>query len=228
MVYQHESVTLADAPPIGKAIYDVTSNAPAAKAVRHRRDHIARLIDATALEHDKPKILAVASGHLRECELSDAVKRKALGCYVALDQDPRNLELVTSQYKDYGVTPCTASFRDLFQGELSSTKFDLIYTAGLYDYLPTRVARRLTLIMFTMLSPGGYLFFANFLPEIRDVGYMESYMAWKLILRTELELLELIEDIPAGSIEHVEVMREPEHNIALLTVQREQGIVACG
>jgi extracellular factor (EF) 3-hydroxypalmitic acid methyl ester biosynthesis protein len=189
MVYKHSCVDLHAATPVGKAIYEFTSNVPAAKAVRNRREYIAILIDKIAEEKHEAAVMAVACGHLRECELSSAVRQRELRRYVAVDQDPKNLEVIHRDYSDWGITGRESSLRDIVNGNLNGEKFDLIYTAGLYDYLPNPVARKLTSILFGMLSPGGTLFVANFLPDIRDAGYMECYMAWTLIYTNSRSLM---------------------------------------
>jgi len=220
MVYKHNCPEMDAVTGVGKEIYEVTSNAPAAEAVRNRREYIAGLIDNVAEENDQANVLAIACGHLRECELSHAVQQGALGRYIALDQDPKNLAVVQKDYADNHITTRQASLRDLFNGGFNGERFDLIYTAGMYDYLPNTIAKRLTAVLFSKLTHGGTLFFANFLPDIRDAGYMESYMAWSLLYRTENEMIELIADIAQDEIEHVDVIAEDEENIAFMTVRR--------
>ncbi len=220
MVYKHDCVDLNAVTRVGKEIYEFTSNAPAAKAVRNRREYIAGLIDSVAEENDEASVLAIACGHLRECELSDAVQRRALGRYVAVDQDAKNLEVIQREYADLHITTRLATLRDVVNGSFNGAKFDLIYTAGLYDYLPNVVAKKLTLVLFGMLSPGGTLFVANFLPEIGDAGFMESYMAWNLIYRSDDEMMDFIVDVAQDQIEYVNIITEDEGNIAFMTVGR--------
>jgi hypothetical protein len=106
---------------------------------------------------------------------------------------------------------------------LKGQQFDLIYAAGLYDYLPTPFARKLTSLLFNRLAQGGVFFCANFLPGIRGSGYMESFMGWNLIYRTEIDMLELIEDIPAGQLDEATVVEESEANIVFLTITCDGG-----
>jgi extracellular factor (EF) 3-hydroxypalmitic acid methyl ester biosynthesis protein len=90
----------------------------------------------------------------------------------------------------------------------------------LFDYLSPGVARRLAAAMFALLRPGGRLLFGNFVPEIRDRGYMESYMGWRLIYRSAADLQSLIADIPVQQIADVCVFAEGTNNITLLTLRR--------
>ena len=73
-------------------------------------------------------------------------------------------ELALSQAFQQGLlTEFVALDHDLGQ-------FDLIYSAGLYDYLETPVAERLPQVLFDLLNPGGQLLYANFAPDIPAVG----------------------------------------------------------
>ena len=226
MVYKHNGAHMRGTTQLGRQIYEITANAPAAKAVRNRREYIARLIDTIASEKHGASVMAVACGHLRECELSQAVQGRALGKYVAVDQDPKNLAVIQRDYTDLGITVRQSSLRDILCGNFNGERFDLIYTAGLYDYLPNPVAKRLTSVLFDMLTHGGVLFVANFLPQIRDAGYMESYMAWSLIYRSENELIELLVDVAPDQIENVDVVTEEEENIAFMTLARREHDIA--
>lgn len=220
IVYKHDCFDMEAVTDIGKEIYEFTSNAPAAKAVRNRRQYIAGLIDTIAEENNEAAVLAIACGHLRECELSSAAQQGALGRYVALDHDPKNLAVIRRDYADLPIITRQSSLRDILDGTFNGDRFDLIYSAGLCDYLPNPMARMLTSVLFDLLVPGGTLFLANFLPEIRDAGYMESFMAWNLIYRTENDLVDFIGDVAQDQIDRVDVMAEEEQNIAFMTVQR--------
>jgi hypothetical protein len=57
-----------------------------------------------------------------------------------------------------------------------------------YDYLSDKVAIRLTEASIAMPKPSGVFLFANFSKEMADDGYMESYMNWELLQRSEAEM----------------------------------------
>jgi hypothetical protein len=206
--------------PLGRAIFNYTTSAPASAGVLARREFVANLLDDLASAVHRPHVLSVAAGHLREAQLCAAVKRRKLGRFVALDADGRSLEEVGHCYGYYGIEVAPASFRQLIQGSVQLGQFDLIYSTGLFDYLPQRVAQQLTGAMFSMLRPGGRLAVANFLPGIRDVGYMEAYMDWKLIYRTRKEMLEVADRIPETDLHDVRLFSEENRNILFLLVTR--------
>ena len=70
--------------------------------------------------------------------------------------------------------------------------FDFIYAAGLYDYLPRSVAVKLTRKCLRALKPQGVFLFANFGQEMVDDAYMETFMDWPLILRSEGQIWDII------------------------------------
>ena len=43
-----------------------------------------------------------------------------------------------------------------------------------------------------MLKPNGVLLFANFARDISDDGYMETFMNWALLLRSEADMWNII------------------------------------
>ncbi len=72
---------------------------------------------------------------------------------------------------------------------------DLIYSAGLYDYLPNPVASVLTRLLYERLRPGGRLLLGN-LEETPDTTWiMEYVLGWTLLYRTEETMLRLADGI---------------------------------
>jgi hypothetical protein len=222
MIYAHPSIHFNQISEIGKKICDFVSVESAASAVRYRRQYLGKYIDYIAEKINRPKILSVACGHLREAELSDAVQYGAIGDFFALDQDLESLQAVRSDYGLLGVTARQISVRDIIKKQFKTSGFDFIYSAGLYDYLNQKAAKMLTQRLFEILARGGRLLFTNFLPEIQAVGYMESYMDWHLIFRDEIEMMEIIKDIPRNRIERIEMFIEKQENIIFLQVQKSR------
>jgi extracellular factor (EF) 3-hydroxypalmitic acid methyl ester biosynthesis protein len=206
--------------PLGQALFDYTTASPACAGVRARREFIANLLDQLAEEVRRPTVLSIAAGHLREALLSAAVKRRKLGKYVALDVDAESLEEVKRCYGFYGVETFTASFRRLLTGKIDLEPFDLVYSTGLYDYVAQPVAQQLTAALFRLVRPRGRLLVANFLPGIRDIGYMETYMAWNLIYRTRRDMLDVAALIPEAEVRDVRLFSEENLNILFLQVTR--------
>jgi len=203
---------------IGACVFDFTTMAPASEGVRARRGFIADLIDRLAEESHKPHILSIAAGHLREASLCAAVKRRKIGRFVALDGDDLSLQEVQRCYSYFGVETAEAKVRSLLTNRVSLGDFDLVYSTGLFDYLQQSTGRRLVSNMFQMLRPGGRLVVANFLPGVRDIGYMEAYMDWTLVYRTRRDMIDLTMEIPQSDICNATLFSEENQNIIFLEV----------
>ena len=215
-----------DASPLGLEIYRYTTSAPAAEGVRSRRAFVADLIDDTTCERPGSHILAIAAGHLREANLTTAIRCRRMDRFVALDADPVSLKVIDNDYGAYGIETVPSSFGVLITNRLQIGKFDLVYSTGLFDYLSQSTGRRLVKTMFDMLKPGGELVVANFLPGIRDVGYMEAFMDWTLTYRTRHEMVDLTSEIDESEIHHLALFAEENRNIIFLRVtrKRESGV----
>jgi extracellular factor (EF) 3-hydroxypalmitic acid methyl ester biosynthesis protein len=76
------------------------------------------------------------------------------------------------------------------QGSTGST-YDLVYCAGLFDYLTDQICRRLMDAMFGWLAPGGLLFTTNVAPY-NPIRYgMEHMLDWNLVYRLPHQMLTL-------------------------------------
>lgn len=209
-----------EASELGRMIFEFTTSAPASQGVRARRRYMANVIDRLAEETRRPHVLSLAAGHLREADLASAVRQRRLGRFVALDADRLSLEEIQRCYGEFGVETVPANLRLLLLGKRELGEFDLIYSTGLFDYLADSTGRRLVTAMFQMLRPGGRLVVANFLPGIRDVGYMETYMDWTLIYRDRQDMVRLTLDLPETQIAGLRLHSEENRNILFLEVTK--------
>lgn len=194
-IYRHPSTVeaLAEATPLGQVLYQSTSASQSSAAVRERRDLLTRYVDevAAARGHEA-EILTVAAGHLREANRSVALEKGHLGRWVALDQDPLSVGSMTRDFSGTAITPIDGSVGGLLSDTYRLGQFDFVYAAGLYDYLPRKVAVRLTKKCMQMLKPNGVFLFANFAAGIPDDGFMETFMNWSLLLRSEAEMWDIV------------------------------------
>ena len=80
-------------------------------------------------------------------------------------------------------------------------KFELVYCAGVFDYLSDRICKRLMEIFYDMLEPGGLLVATNIDASNPSRNGMEYLLEWHLIHRNSAQLSALISDrAPAKSI----------------------------
>ncbi len=232
--YDQGGVDLTRLTPRGREIYRRNRDAPAPRAVRERRDHLAHLIDRTVMRNPGARILAVACGHLREGLQSHALAAASLAprssegrsdaelpCHIeALDQDPRSLEEVARCFRR-GVTVRPDTIRSLLGAPEAGERYDLIYAAGLFDYLNDRTAARLTARLFDRLRPDGELVVANFVPDVADAGYMESYMGWRLLGRTVEQVQAFGAELPHSVATSSATYQLTTPDIAYLKLRRD-------
>ncbi|WEZ86063.1 class I SAM-dependent methyltransferase (plasmid) [Rhizobium sp. 32-5/1] len=222
-IYGHEAAAreVAKATPAGLQIFEYTINAPGPVAVRERRDILTRYVDETAARTaSDTEILAIAAGHLREAEASTALSKGEIKRWVALDQDPQSIGSIVRQFTGTSVDPVDGSVRGLLTGKHQLGTFDLIYAAGLYDYLTDKVAIKLTQRCFEMLKPSGVFLFANFSDEMSDDGYMESYMNWELLQRSEADMWRIVNASVGADTIDARVWFGTNRNIIYSTIKK--------
>ncbi|HEX2717974.1 MAG TPA: class I SAM-dependent methyltransferase [Gemmatimonadaceae bacterium] len=206
--------------PLGAALYGYELQMTAAVSVRARREILAALIDEVASQRPDARILSIACGHVREAERSEAVASRSFAAFDALDQDAESLALVEREHAPRGLRPIPGSVRALLAGKVALSDYDLVYAAGLYDYLERDVAARLTATLFAMLRPGGRLLVANFAYGVRETAYMEAYMDWPLIYRDESDVDRFASLIDPAAIAGRRLYRDAPRNVIYLELQR--------
>jgi extracellular factor (EF) 3-hydroxypalmitic acid methyl ester biosynthesis protein len=84
-------------------------------------------------------------------------------------------------------------------------EYDLIYSAGLFDYLSDPVALMAAQQLFKSVRPGGKLVIGNFNVNNPTQVVMDYALDWELIYRSEEDLLELFKNVGGRLV----VEREP-------------------
>ncbi len=222
-IYGHPAVAheVAKCTQLGLDIYEYTRNAPGPVAVRERRDILTRYVDELAAEKGPDiEILTVAAGHLREADASVALKEGRIKRWIALDQDPVSIGSITRDFQGTCIEAVDGSVRGLLSKKHQLGTFDFIYAAGLYDYLNDKVAIKLTQTCMDMLKPGGVFLFANFADEMADDGYMESYMNWTLLLRSEADMWRVVNSSVERNSVDAQVWFGENRNIIYGTIRK--------
>jgi hypothetical protein len=137
---------------------------------------------------------------------------------LAFDQDAESLAVVWREQGHRNVRPVCVRVRALLRGDYVAGGMQLIYSAGLYDYLPDASAEQLTRALFGMLAPGGRLVLCNFVPENHGRAYMEAFMDWFLIYRDEGGLEALADGASLTAAR--KTYRDPYGNIAYLDLSK--------
>ncbi len=223
LLYLHPAQRPVFADDVSRRVYSVCQGAKVARSVRYRRMLLADAIDRAAIATPQASILSLACGHLREVEWSNALATGGVGRLVAADQDELSLASIR---RDYGATmpaieTVACSVRDVLKGGGAKLgRFDLVYSAGLYDYLPKPVAETLTARLFAMLNPGGRLLIGNFGAGLDETAFMEAVMDWPLIWRAPEAVAAFSALIDPASIAQTHVYADPTGTCWYLDITR--------
>ncbi len=210
---------------IGKLIDSWGLQRTSAKAIRNRRilmkDQLKSLSKERLKTNKRFAVMNLACGpsrelfdFLQECDYTEKIDA------LCVDIDTEAL-----QYSNQNVNifPHNASVRYMCEnlvkwalGKVSHDigSKDLIYSAGLFDYLEPRLFCRLVDRCHEHLKPGGSLLIGNFAPH-DDMLFMDHMLQWQLIYRTQEELKDLLSKTKFGS--DVTILSEPaEVNLFVL------------
>jgi extracellular factor (EF) 3-hydroxypalmitic acid methyl ester biosynthesis protein len=75
--------------------------------------------------------------------------------------------------------------------DLGGENYDLVYCAGLFDYLSDRICSRLLRLFYRLLGPGGKVLATNVDPSNGSMYAMEHLLEWYLIYRNQEQLAAL-------------------------------------
>jgi extracellular factor (EF) 3-hydroxypalmitic acid methyl ester biosynthesis protein len=210
----------ASAPDLVRHLYAWEFQTPSCRSVRARKTLLAEQIDAAGSRAPRPRILSLACGHLREAREATLLLDRGAGAFFAVDQDAETLATVAAEFSTYGVDAVRGSVRGVLARKVAYTNLDLVYAAGLYDYLAEPLAVQLTARLFAMLRSGGRLLIPNFNPSLRDIGYLEAFMDWWLLYRDDDDMNRLAAAIPEAEIGELRLYRDRHGNITVLEVSR--------
>jgi extracellular factor (EF) 3-hydroxypalmitic acid methyl ester biosynthesis protein len=164
---------------------------PSNQAVRNRKDYFIGLLnDASAAlgPRETLSVLDVGSGPARDVnDFFDVHPDRAVE-FTCLDQEPKAIE--------YAQQVCA---RHLDRIEFvhsnvlrysTASRYQLIWCAGLFDYLTDRAFVFLLRRLLGLVRPSGEVVVGNFAPTNPDQAYM-AFGGWHLNHRTEEELIAL-------------------------------------
>jgi len=79
-------------------------------------------------------------------------------------------------------------------------QFHFIYSMGLFDYLTAPVATAVIRKLYQLLTPGGEMVIGNFHVVNPSRFFMEYWLDWKIIYRTEEDFLRLVEGLSGAEV----------------------------
>ena len=87
------------------------------------------------------------------------------------------------------------AIRNVIARGLPEQDYDLIYSAGLFDYFTDQVARAAAKQFITSVKPGGKVIIGNYSKDNLSASFMEMVLDWKLIYRSEEDLLRIFQGL---------------------------------
>lgn len=196
-----------------KAIHKYYMAHPNAKAVRNRSlylyNHLRKFLENSP-KGSTIKILSLASGPARELQMliekyhNEINERQIEVTLCDLDTDA----LMHSQRvinKLLRKTDCQMQVTYLKQNILKlrkegicgdkTTKYDFIYSAGVFDYIKDAAASVIVEYLYERLSENGTIIIGNFSMERSCAALMHLALDWNLLYRTKKDLYEMFEFI---------------------------------
>lgn len=162
----------------------------APEAVRNRKEYFKRLLRSLEFEKKRTapaRVLNVGSGPGRSVhEFLGGVEPGDVS-FTCVDMDRRALG-----YSRRLLRPWAGRIDFVEANALryrTETRFDLVWSAGLFDYLNDKAFVRLLGRMWTWTKPGGLLVVGNFSKANPSRAYMELLGDWHLIHRTSEDLV---------------------------------------
>jgi SAM-dependent methyltransferase len=206
-IYRHHSVAeeVLGAPRAARELHGALLERPAAEALRDRRRRFAGEVRRVLERQPRARVLSIAAGHLREAELLEPDELARVAEWIAVDQDAASLAEVRRSLDVPNIATLACDLARFMRAASALGEFDLVYAAGLYDYLPDPLAVRLARCMRRLLAPGGRLLFANFAVGIEDEPFMEIYLDWSLIYRSLADMRAIVEHAAPESESAVDV-----------------------
>ena len=174
-------------------------------AVRNRKVFLRHLFTGLAKERSGGlSVLNLASGPCRDVyEAVTAAGDGGLASrFLCVDADPRAVEYARAIAPD-GLVCRVFEWKvaNVFRLR-TARRFDLVWCAGLFDYLEDRLAVALLRRMWRWTAPGGQMVVGAFHPRNPSKAWMEWGGAWFLIHRSEADMAALSEraGIPADAL----------------------------
>lgn len=176
----------------GGEIWDEFYHRQAApQAVRNRKAYFIDLYGRLAAEHPGFSLLNIACGPCRD--IVEAVSAHGAGETIhCVDMDGDAIAYGKGLAREAQPLRAVIDWRqaNAFMFRARRT-YDLVWSAGLFDYLELKAAARLLKRMWCWTSDGGRVVIGNFHPENPSRNYMEWVGDWFLIHRNEQEMTEM-------------------------------------
>lgn len=172
-------------------------------AVRNRSKYLAeKIIKTIKSTNGTLKFLSVASGPAEEVKiiLPDLSQADLDRCtFYLLDQDEGALqfaqknikEIALKNNKNINLQFMNRGIKEVISYGLNDEKFNLIYSAGLFDYFTDPIATKACKQLYNSLNDKSELIIGNFNIATTNWFGMLALFDWSLILRSEADLIRI-------------------------------------
>lgn len=196
----------------GQIINDWLLNGGPPEAHRNRIYMLEKMLSKAAEEaaaaNREVRVLNVGCGPVQELQLFFANNKEAKRfSFDLLDFNAETLAYAKSQIEAITegqddppeVTYILKTVQELLRQAIelpeAAKTYDIIYCAGLFDYLSDRVCTKLVRLFYQWCEPGGRVIVTNVHSSNPVKGLMEHVMEWHLVLRDEADMERLAPDL---------------------------------
>lgn len=188
-------------------------NAPIARAVRNRIKKLAEILSDEISMRQEPSILNVACGSCRELMWAAPEVRESGARVICVDNDDDALTFAQGRLSYVGIEEQVSFYKynalRLFDYDSTLAIFgkqDIIYSLGLFDYLPSDFLVKMFRTLYALLNEGG-----RFIPTFKDAArYRSQEYHWIVdwdgfMQRTQADFEEILSlaGIPSSAISEV-------------------------
>jgi len=165
------------------------NNHSAAKAVRNRKDYFIKTISERIAANKPLRLLNVASGPARDLfELYQTIPNESLST-TCVEADKTAINFAENLNKD-NAKQVEFIHQNIFRFN-TDKKFDIVWSAGLFDYFDDAIFTKLVRKFISWTKPGGEVIIGNFSTQNPSRNYMELVGDWFLHHRSEQQLLQM-------------------------------------
>lgn len=180
---------------------------PACRAVRNRKDYFIHTIKNALQQRSSMQLLNVASGPARDlAEIYGLIDPARLQT-VCVEADEHAINYA-KELNEAHAAQVEFVHRNIFRFT-TDTQFDMVWSAGLFDYFEDKIFIKLVQKFMRWTKPGGEVIIGNFGDHNPSRNYMELMGDWYLHHRSAEELINMALEAGA-SREAVWVGREEE------------------
>ncbi len=192
----------------------------APRAVRNRKTYFKQLVQQLAQQKNGPfTILNLASGPCRDLfELLE--ENPDLDVRVdCIELDPNAIEYAQALLGRHN-KKVRFFQKNIFRFQ-SSQQYDLVWSAGLFDYFEDKTFVRILSRLLLNRKPDGELVIGNFHPRNPTRPFMELFGEWFLHHRTEEELIRLALEAGVAHSQNIRVESEAERINLFMRIKNE-------